>query len=387
MVRLLPAASIDRLNNRNLCGIDTPFCYPISRPYDNVMYYKLPAVDTWQLFEVSVMDSTGTNTLYTINTLTELGLYFAWVIATDSNGDAFLILRQRRPFFNLGGDPGTEITCYSLYITLSKYSGSSSFISEPVCSVERYCTTKYQLVYPPTGVADLTFTITCNGVSSGYNYNNLPLGAFFEYPNAFPTIMNLYLPEGCTLDALVNSGGPINYFDQGEVCFGANNCNSFVQIHGAGQMMYDCNGQFFGEIITANFINTFYEDAILNNASEINTNVLTMNVPGSLVKQIESKSTLNRVKQSCYVPSVEVVDRYKVYSTCPVPMWFQKEIDNVASMQTVYLTGTSPLVDDYNDYIMLVQGGEYAWKPRQYGNYAFPALIFETCVCFKDFSC
>lgn len=381
MLRILQDET--RLNNRNLCGIDESFCYPIRRPLDVVAYYKLPYNGAWELSQVSIYDQTFSD-LYVLMNSTILQQYFAIVVSTDSNGDDFIVIRQKQPIYNYDGVQ-PEKTCYAIEFTLTGDTSTVKLYSEPVCYAERYCMNQYTIAWGIAGVDELTFTTICDGVTYSFDYLNVPPGMWIEYTGPFTDI---FLPDGCELTGVTANDEPIE-FTLIEQCFGANNCQSYVRIEGNGKFLYDCQGRYFGVVTevqeTSSSTQVIFVDA--TDDKRLMLDLLSMNVQNGKVRQIEGVNKPIRVKGSCYISHSEVLERYKIYSTCAVPPWFQREVNNVASMQQVVLTGTSPLLDDYDNYIELMQSEEYNWKPRQYGNYSFPNLIFETCSCHRNFTC
>jgi len=375
-----------RLNNDNLCGIDQAFCYPVDRPMMVAGYVKLPAYPNIE--ELYFMDQYQQTTIASFNTTDKINEYLSYVIVQDSNGQWVCAFRQMKPLFNYNGlQP--EVTCYSMRLVFNTDDGPVTVFTEPVCYVEKYEMLHYTALAGVGDIPILVFHITTPAGNATYTYTNLTFGTFIDYTGPY---VDIYLPSGYVLTSVTLLGNPI-YFATGTQVFGAANCSSFVKLSGSGRFQFDCNGRYFGDSDGYYLSNMFRwtseagTNPNMQDPLRLRTDMLDVCIQNGKRRALDTKTAVARVRDSCFISHTQKVDRYKVYSTCPVPEWFQKEVDNVASMQQVVLLGTSPLYDDYDNYIYLMKSDEYQWKPLNYGEYYFPNLIFESCICFKDFSC
>ncbi len=372
-----------RLTNRSMCGSDTtPFCVPITRPYDNVFYIDTNGTEDFNLSSVNVYDNDGN--LILVLTDSTLYHFFNYVKALDSDGNYYFLLQQKAPIYNYAGVT-PEVTCYSMQITLISDPGgvSTTYYSEPVCYIDTYTMKHYVIAASDADTNNAEYTIMCEGetIASVYLYNNLPPGWFLEYGTG--PFIDLYIPEDCTLtDVKIGSQHP--NFQYVLVEFGYNSCPTYVTLTGSGIFNYDCKGRFY----TDTFEQPSGEEYAFNVTNLPNyINDYRIHLMGTMAQQLANVVTPKRVSPSCYIPSNEVVSRYKISGNCRVPAWYVEEVNIIAASQSVLVEGTNPIADDYNVLISLVQSDEYAWKPQQQNNMFFPVLFFETCVCYVNFVC
>lgn len=372
-----------RLTNSNLCGIDTEFCYPAVRPYDVIIFIRPDLVDITNV-GFDIINNAGA-VVDTVN-FADLYKYFAYAKAYDTNGDLYFIMRQTRPFYNLGGTVNPEINCYRLDFIIGDGLVPGTIVhyyTEPVCNIEKYSTNYYTIIAATADTNDIDFYIRCDGGPTAiYNYNTLALGMWLEYIGPF---VNLVLPDNCVLIE-AKLGGVTLVQDFVVVEFGQSNCDTFATITGSGKLNYDCKNRFYTDTFDTGESGDptyFYHLDVLPNYLDD----FRMHIPGGKVKQLPNKVTPKRFKQSCYLPTTETVSSWKIGSTCPCPPWFVEEINILAASQGVTIEGTNPIADDNNNLISLLQADDYNWKPRNYSDFLYPYLVFNTCTCFTNFYC
>lgn len=384
MVRFFNFDYQDRLTNRNLCGIDTEFCYPYLYAYEVAMYYKLPPGE-WEMnntigvytpnFETLIFSFAGGGEAL-------INQYFAYLIAKDSNGDNFIIIRQIQPLYNYDGVT-PELTCYAFGIdVINEDNDTISIVTEPVCSAGQYTMNHFAIQAAPADIPNITFHIKCGDEDAViYDYDELLQGWWLEWTGPF---VDLFLPEGCILIAAIFAGNPL-VFGHTTMVFGAKNCNNYVRITGNGSLNYDCKGRYFGTIDEDDISDDNLPNQIMAD-DHISIDMYPMTMLCSRVRELANKITPQRLSGSCYIPRTESLTKYRIDSNSfHVPAWYLDEINIISATQKVTV---SDIADDYGVYIPLVQADEYGWREVQ-GNSQFfiPALVFETCVCFTDFKC
>lgn len=371
-----------RLTNNSLCGTDTEFCVPITRPYDNVFFIRPTNDEDFNLSNVTVYDKDG-NILVVLVEAT-LYQFFNYVKAKDSNGNLYFLLQQKAPIYNYAGVT-PEVTCYSVKVDLlSDPSGIlTEYYSEQLCYIDTYTMKHYTIAGAVADTNIAQFEVECDndGNPQIYDFSTLPIGWFLEYGTG--PFIDLYIPTNCVLIAAVIGAAnlPFVFVEQ---TFGTNACSTYVTLQGNGIFNYDCKGRYYTD---------HFEEPIGTEYS-FNTNQLphyiddyNIHIQGAMQKQLANVSTPKKISSSCYIPSNEVLNRFKVSGNCPVPAWYVEEVNIIAATQTVYLTGTSPVADDNNVLIGLVQGDNYSWKERKQSEMFCPILFFDSCVCFVNFIC
>lgn len=373
-----------RLTNKSLCGIDQPFCFPITRPWDNIIYIKPTVNQDYTIGGIGIYD--GNDNL--VETILEPDIYkfFSYVKALDSNGEIYFMFRQTRPFYNLNGAVNPELTCYRLNFSLVSGTASVTFYwSEPVCYIDSYTMKHYTILADPLDTNNIEYFIDCGGgIVNIYTTANMPLGIWVEYIGPF---VDIFMPETCTLIKAELAGVVLGQSPAILQTFGVPGCGPYVTLTGTGAITYDCKGRYYTNgapfSLPPDYPEFFWKVADLPTS----LSGIDIRVQGGRVKTLASKTTVRRYKQSCYIPNTERVNRYKVYSMCPHPAWFIEELNIIAGAQAVTIQGTNPVADDDNVLISTTMSDDSSWKERQYSQFFYPILFFETCTCYTNYTC